>query len=208
MKKEHQFVAKIAGISFLSSFLTCLGMDVVRLYNDEIENLKMHNKELVMEIDDAYYNGLNDAYIQRSYEENSKYVVVQTDRNHPAWDYCAVEDLVVVTNDQRETTLVDTNTHYFYKNVLDYSKLDSFEDYLVSVFPKISDYDTREFIKNIISNDKRKIEILDENMLSELHINNTSYDFIKIESKYIDDAGYLNSNVADVELEKTKTRRK
>ena len=57
MKKEHQFVAKIAGISFLSSFLTCLGMDVVRMYNDEIENLKMHNKELVMEIDDTLAKG-------------------------------------------------------------------------------------------------------------------------------------------------------
>ncbi len=175
MKIEKRLLADIVGISMIVSGVTTVGLNTIKLYRDEIDNIKMHNHELVL---DSYNDELDNTFVGRSFEEDSKYVVVQTDRKHSAWDYCAIEDLVVVTNDKRESTLVDTNTHYFYKDVLDYSKLESFVDYLISQLIKTSDYETREFIKNILSDDKSKIEILDENMLSELHINNTSFDII------------------------------
>jgi hypothetical protein len=171
----------------------------VKMSEMKINNLKSSYEEL---IEESYKEGLKKAIVDRAYVEDRKYVEIETNRGNRAWDYFAVDDLVVATTEENEHILVDTNAHYYYDEVLDCSKIESFEDYLTNVYFQSNDNDTKECIQHIISGGEWNIETVDRDRLLDLGIDKTSYDILLLGSTISSD-NKVTESIVNIENNKT-----
>lgn len=197
MNIEKRILAGLLGISIAAAGIEGVA---IKMQNDEINNVKKHYIEL---LDDSYKQGLDDAFAQRSYDEDSKYVVLKTDRDNLAWDYREVADLMVVTDKDNEKILIDTKTHYFYEDIIGISDQESFEEYIANIYTKTNNESTKEFIRKIMSDSKQLIETINKDRLKELGIDKTSYDIFFIDYACIGPDGEILNTVTNIEAGKT-----
>lgn len=197
MDFEKKVLTGLLGISIAVAGIEGVA---IKMQNDEINNVKKHYIEL---LDDSYKQGLDDAFAQRSYDEDSKYVVLKTDRDNLAWDYREVADLMVVTDKDNEKILIDTKTHYFYEDIMGISDQESFEEYIASIYTKTNNESTKEFIRKIMSDSKQLIETINKDRLKELGIDKTSYDVFFIDYACIGPDGEILNTVTNIEAGKT-----
>ena len=108
----------------------------------------------------------------------------------------ATGDIIGLLN-SGDTALPDA-----YDEVLDYSKIESFEEYLTNVYFQSNDKDTKECIQHIISGGKWNIETVDRDRLLDLGIDKTSYDILLLGSTISSDNNVTES-IVNIENNKT-----